>query len=227
MSTHTIFGAIADKAGGAVTTDEYGRRQYISCPSTSYRRVQSHVGVRVDHQGAEVGRVEHLELWDDPQRQLVAVASVTLDDDDLTGDWYWSPTIRFDDDAGALDLVELSLTQSPATVGLRPLTIRCGDVRYAWARRGWDLRSNRLERMLTLAGEAADQGRQDQPILVRTDTSSTRAVTHAAAPPARYATPHATVRRPTRSAAGGIPYDQLIGPIRHGPVVTNGILRVS
>jgi hypothetical protein len=146
MTTLTVWGPIADATGMARAEDEYGRRDHISATSFRYRRSQGRVPVRVDHQGPDLGRVEHLELW--PDKQLVAVATIELDDavtahvhdgpDDnpaAEAPVFWSPTIRRNADTGTIDLLEVSVTRRPATLGLRPVRTLPGSLLHRSARR--------------------------------------------------------------------------------------------
>lgn len=165
MTVVTVVGPIADKVGAAVTI-EHGRPKYHSTPSLQYRRAQVRAPVHFSHQGAEIGQVEHLELLED--KQLVAVATVTIDDDtDLSGDWYWSPTVRYSDDRGAIDLLECSLTRTPATVGLRPVVVLDGDLRHGFVRDRWQ-RQTFSSRVRAMYERAADSAQHGGPIMIRT-----------------------------------------------------------
>ena len=134
MRPCTVVGTVADQIGAASYVYclwPRTLRRYIAAPSTRYRVTQGRVPVMIDHR-ASVGTVEHLEL--DADRHLIAVAVVDGDTFDRSRDWFWSPTVRDGvDETGALDLLELSMTENPASLCLPPLTVLDGDLRSRYS----------------------------------------------------------------------------------------------
>ena len=90
---------------------------------------------------------------------------------------FWSPTIRRTD-AGTIDLLELSLTRRPATIGLRPVRTLPGSLLHRSARRTWNPESNYIQRMLE---DAATSAEHDRPILI-SPTPATPQLARAATP---------------------------------------------
>ncbi len=164
----TVIGVIADKIGAALVTRRWGgrtRREALASPSLRFRRTQATpIPIRIDHGPPELGRLAYLELND--AQELVAVATVEVDD---LGDqpWYWSPTVRWNED-GALDLIELSLTESPASVALRAVEIFDGNLRHVER-----LRAQTTRRTGDLLERAADAARREREVIeIRTDAST-------------------------------------------------------
>lgn len=114
MTTMFAIGTLADDLGHAVSDDG----TVSTYPVSDYGDVAIAIPVDCRHDGIERGRVVHLRRR---QRDLVAVAELhSAPPWALDGPVYWSPSLGRNND-GSLRLLGLSITPSPATVGLTPL----------------------------------------------------------------------------------------------------------
>jgi hypothetical protein len=145
MRSFTIHGVIADDDGMCVQYDDLDGRHLSAWPALAYRSSQpERIPVHWRHRGAELGEVIHLEHRN---RHLHAVCVVDFDRAEVdtldpNGPIFFSPTAagaRPDLVASDVTLEELSLTDSPASLGLTPVSILCGDVRSDADRAHWPL----------------------------------------------------------------------------------------
>jgi hypothetical protein len=146
----TVWGVVTDRLGATVWEstwiDHRGaahcERTYALHPAAEFRSIQpARIEVDLNHRGQAVGRVVHLERTADDTLWGVAVLdSIEPSDLDAFGRSWFSATVsaeRRGVHRRDIELRSLSITKSPAGVGLAPLRWLAGDIRRPEHRAHW------------------------------------------------------------------------------------------
>jgi hypothetical protein len=143
------------------------RNRTWATPATEVRRVQAaRIPVDLDHNHRPVGEVVHLERVASGALFAVAHVDERVDPERPT---YWSAASTSDPDGGDVEIEWLSLTFSPAALGLSPLKILDGKIDHRAVVERWSWRDqltrNERELITRAAHSHLDRGR-GEPLVV-------------------------------------------------------------
>lgn len=174
MTAITLVGQVTDRLGHAEHRSYSwdGRtaietRSYAALASIEYRSAQAaHIAIDRDHHHGDLGEVVHLEWTADDS--IIAVAVVDDLDELLTPSHppvYWSPHLRYRHGGHDIEIRSIAVTDDPATCGLAPLEVLCGDVRDVGWRARWHNRTPHRA-LLERAADAHLRRRWGAPITI-------------------------------------------------------------
>ena len=146
MTTTTVYGRVSKLNEPAADYGKYGNLLKAHAYESFAMTLENRVPVDIDHDERSIGQVVHVEL--DKQDALQAVAVLDVDParfTDLDQPVYFSGTFLTDTSSGNgtvwngrhAQLLGLSLTHNPMTLGQPPVRFLPGDVRSSFDRGRW------------------------------------------------------------------------------------------